>query len=136
MPRCTAWCLPVDEVLQHHGVKDVSAGLSSSEVDARRAEFGFNELQKEPGTPLWKMILEQFNDTLVKVGTVKPAVSVPLPETAAGGGHCSCQLTAWSTGLPQLGAGSTVGAFISSLHGCKPQPTARSQCCAVWAWRR
>ena len=68
MPVCPAWALPVDEVLRQHGVQDVSVGLSSGEVEARREQYGFNELRKQPGTPLWKLILEQFDDTLVKVG--------------------------------------------------------------------
>ena len=45
-----AWAAPTDEVLKHHGT-DLAAGLSSSEVEARRAKCGYNELQKAPGTP-------------------------------------------------------------------------------------
>lgn len=62
-----AWALPIDAVLRHHGVDDVKQGLSSKLVEARRQQYGYNELQKGPATPLWKLILEQFNDTLVKV---------------------------------------------------------------------
>jgi magnesium-transporting ATPase (P-type) len=37
-----------------------------SQVAASRAKHGFNELDKEEGKPLWKMVLEQFDDALVK----------------------------------------------------------------------
>jgi Ca2+-transporting ATPase len=36
-------------------------------VTALRAEHGTNELAKEEKTPLWKLILEQFDDLLVKI---------------------------------------------------------------------
>lgn len=49
---------------------DVSTGLSTASVEERRQKYGFNELSKEPGTPLWKLVLEQFDDMLVKVGGV------------------------------------------------------------------
>jgi Ca2+-transporting ATPase len=45
-------------------------GLSAEEVELRRQQHGFNELQKEPGKPMWRLILEQFDDMLVKVGCV------------------------------------------------------------------
>ena len=67
MAPCPAWVLPVADVLAHHGVQNAAAGLNSSEVEARRAKHGFNELEKQPGKPTWKLILEQFDDTLVKV---------------------------------------------------------------------
>lgn len=65
-PVFPAWSVSAEEALQHHGVQ-LASGLSSSEVEARRSKYGFNELEKAPGTPLWKLILEQFDDTLVKV---------------------------------------------------------------------
>lgn len=45
----------------------LDTGLSSSEVEKRRQQHGYNELAKEPGKPLWKLVLEQFDDMLVKV---------------------------------------------------------------------
>ena len=32
-----------------------------------RETFGHNELTKQPGKPMWKLVLEQFDDMLVKV---------------------------------------------------------------------
>jgi magnesium-transporting ATPase (P-type) len=42
-------------------------GLSADEVERRRATYGYNELIKEEPTPLWRLVLEQFDDMLVKV---------------------------------------------------------------------
>lgn len=69
-PVFPAWSVPSEEVLQHHSV-ELTSGLSSKEVEARRERYGYNELTKSPGTPLWKLILEQFDDTLVKVSEQK-----------------------------------------------------------------
>ena len=82
MPSCPAWALTTAEVLKHHGVADVAKGLKSSEVEARRAVAGFNELHKAPGTPMWKLILEQFDDTLVKA-SAEPPPPPPPPAAAA-----------------------------------------------------
>lgn len=61
-----AWARPVDQVAAHYGV-DIKEGLSSEQVEAKRTQHGFNELEKQPGTPLWKLVLAQFDDMLVKV---------------------------------------------------------------------
>jgi magnesium-transporting ATPase (P-type) len=65
----TPWCKPVTQVLSELHV-DAGVGLSSEEVERRRQQFGTNELTKDPPTPLWKLIAEQFDDTLVKVRKV------------------------------------------------------------------
>ena len=62
-----AWACSVDEVLQHHGV-DASHGLTDAQVQAQRERYGYNELEKDPPKALWKLVLEQFDDMLVKVG--------------------------------------------------------------------
>ena len=61
-----AWAESVDEVLAHHKV-DLESGLSEKQVAEKRGHFGYNELQKQAGKPMWKLILEQFDDMLVKV---------------------------------------------------------------------
>lgn len=61
-----AWTATPEEVAQHHGV-DVDTGLTPAQVEAKRAQYGFNELEKEPGKSLFALVLEQFDDMLVKV---------------------------------------------------------------------
>ena len=61
-----AWAYSVQEVADHYRV-DLQDGLSEEQVAAAREQYGRNELQKQPGKPLWKLVLEQFDDMLVKV---------------------------------------------------------------------
>jgi len=61
-----AWAANTDEVLQSHNVT-ISKGLSAQRIEKIRAEFGSNELDKEASTPLWKLVLQQFDDLLVKI---------------------------------------------------------------------
>lgn len=61
-----AWTRTGDEVLEHWK-SDVEQGLGDAEVQRRREIFGWNELEKEEKKPLWKLILEQFEDALVRV---------------------------------------------------------------------
>jgi Ca2+-transporting ATPase len=56
----------VEEVLQEHNVT-LENGLSDSDVVALRKEYGTNELAKEERTPLWALVLEQFDDKLVQI---------------------------------------------------------------------
>ena len=60
------WARTPEQVAKDLGT-DLGRGLSTKQVEARREEYGFNELDKEPGTPLWKLVLQQFDDMLVKV---------------------------------------------------------------------
>jgi P-type Ca2+ transporter type 2C len=61
----SAWVASPEDTAKHHGV-DVSTGLTASQVAEKRAEHGFNELEKEPGKSLFALVLEQFDDMLVK----------------------------------------------------------------------
>lgn len=56
----------VEEVLSHFSV-ELSIGLSGHQVEAARARYGRNSLPPDQGTPLWKLILKQFDDLLVKI---------------------------------------------------------------------
>ncbi len=60
------WTRTAEQCAEDLGT-NLSTGLSSAEVAKRREKYGFNELVKEPGTPLWRLVLEQFDDMLVKV---------------------------------------------------------------------
>ena len=55
------WSSSPSEVLQAHNVS-LSKGLSAVRVSSLRMEYGPNELDKEEGTPLWKLVLQQFDD--------------------------------------------------------------------------
>ena len=61
------WTLSAHDAARALGV-DPSLGLDSkAEVGRRRDAVGANELSREPGTPLWRLVLAQFDDMLVKV---------------------------------------------------------------------
>lgn len=45
----------------------LTTGLSNSEVEKRIEEYGANKLNQTAKTPVWKIFLHQFNDTLVFV---------------------------------------------------------------------
>lgn len=76
----------VDELCEHFGV-DPAKGLSSEDVEQKREEFGWNELDKEEATSLWKLVLEQFDDTLVKILLAAAVVSFALAYFDEGGEH-------------------------------------------------
>ena len=63
-----AWAHSPEEVAAHHEV-DPSSGLNDEQVEQRLKKYGYNELTKPPPPSMWKLILEQFDDTLVKVST-------------------------------------------------------------------
>ena len=62
----SAWANTVDQALQRHGT-DSEKGLTTAQVTKLQAEFGPNKLDEEEGTPLWKLVLAQFDDLLVKI---------------------------------------------------------------------
>eukprot|EP00984_Skeletonema_dohrnii_P038072 scaffold40881_cov144-Skeletonema_dohrnii-CCMP3373.AAC.3 len=76
----------VEDLCEFHGV-DPSKGLSSESVEQKREEYGWNELDKEEATPLWKLVLEQFDDTLVKILLAAAVVSFALAFFDDGGEH-------------------------------------------------
>lgn len=63
-----AWAHSVQDVADHYRV-DLHDGLTENQVTAAREQYGRNELEKQPGKPLWKLVLEQFDDMLVKVSS-------------------------------------------------------------------
>lgn len=60
---------------------DPSLGLSASEAEARLAKYGLNELAEAPPVPWWKLVLQQFDDLLVKMLLAAAAVSTALAFT-------------------------------------------------------
>jgi Ca2+-transporting ATPase len=53
-------------------------GLTDKEVVTRREKYGKNELEKEPGKSMFELVLEQFDDPLVKILLVAAVVSFGL----------------------------------------------------------
>lgn len=72
-----AWSRSVNQCLDHFEV-DAKRGLSKNGVEKRRERYGWNELEKEPGKPMWKLVLEQFDDMLVKILLVAAFISLVL----------------------------------------------------------
>eukprot|EP00884_Botryococcus_braunii_P010612 jgi/Botrbrau1/19552/Bobra.0035s0044.1 len=72
-----AWCRPIEDVLKYHGVT-LSEGLTDEQIAQKREKYGFNELEKQAGKPLWRLVLEQFDDMLVKVLLAAAVVSFLL----------------------------------------------------------
>jgi len=68
------WAREVEVVEKELGTS-VQKGLSEKDVKEKRETFGFNELPKEDGTSFWEMVLEQFDDPLVKILLVAAVVS-------------------------------------------------------------
>jgi Ca2+-transporting ATPase len=71
------WCQDADSVIAHLDTS-IEHGLTAQEADKRTAEYGPNQLEKEPPTPLWKLVLGQFDDALVKILLLAAFVSFVL----------------------------------------------------------
>ncbi|CAL9002438.1 unnamed protein product [Prunus brigantina] len=61
-----AWAKEIQECEKHFGV-DRKLGLSSADVEKRREKYGWNELEKHEGQSIWSLVLEPFNDALVRI---------------------------------------------------------------------
>jgi Ca2+-transporting ATPase len=73
--------LPVTELLRQYPAlqaNGIDHGLNDADVTSLRAVYGLNELEKEDPSTLWELILEQFDDTLVKILLVAAMVSFGL----------------------------------------------------------
>ncbi|KAK9756686.1 hypothetical protein RND81_01G114600 [Saponaria officinalis] len=60
------WAKDVKECEEKYEVSS-DLGLTSEEVEKRRKIYGLNELDKHEGPSIWRLILDQFNDTLVRI---------------------------------------------------------------------
>ncbi|XP_068124608.1 sarcoplasmic/endoplasmic reticulum calcium ATPase 3 [Hyperolius riggenbachi] len=67
----------VSEVLRHFEVNE-SCGLSSEQVRRNREKYGPNELPAEEGKSLWELVVEQFEDLLVRILLLAACVSFAL----------------------------------------------------------
>lgn len=67
----------VQEVLDYFRT-DPEKGLSEEQVKKYQEKYGPNELPAEEGKPLWQLILEQFDDLLVKILLLAAIISFVL----------------------------------------------------------
>ncbi|XP_071992241.1 sarcoplasmic/endoplasmic reticulum calcium ATPase 3 [Engystomops pustulosus] len=73
----SAHAKPVTEVLRHFQVNE-NCGLSSEQVRRNRDKYGPNELPAEEGKSLWELVVEQFEDLLVRILLLAAFVSFIL----------------------------------------------------------
>ncbi|KRY42009.1 Calcium-transporting ATPase sarcoplasmic/endoplasmic reticulum type [Trichinella spiralis] len=66
-----------EELLRFYSVNP-EIGLSDEQVEKSREKYGWNELPAEEGKQLWQLILEQFDDLLVKILLLAAIVSFVL----------------------------------------------------------
>ncbi|KAJ4793027.1 hypothetical protein LUZ62_044273 [Rhynchospora pubera] len=72
-----AWARSVEECEAEFKVS-AEHGLRSDDVVSMRRVYGWNELEKHSGPSIWQLVLEQFNDTLVRILLVAAVVSFVL----------------------------------------------------------
>ncbi|GAA6003183.1 hypothetical protein JCM10207_001790 [Rhodosporidiobolus poonsookiae] len=66
-----------EQLLAFHHV-DPHQGLSPKQVDENEAQYGKNVLPEEPSPPLWRLILDQFQDQLVLILLASAGISLVL----------------------------------------------------------
>ncbi|KAM3963127.1 ATPase sarcoplasmic/endoplasmic reticulum Ca2+ transporting SERCA isoform 1-T3 [Aphomia sociella] len=67
----------VDEVLGYFGT-DQDKGLSPDQIKRNQEKYGPNELPAEEGKSIWQLVLEQFDDLLVKILLLAAIISFVL----------------------------------------------------------
>ncbi|XP_010768288.1 sarcoplasmic/endoplasmic reticulum calcium ATPase 2-like [Notothenia coriiceps] len=67
----------VEEVLGFFTVNE-STGLSCEQLKKNREKWGTNELPAEEGKSLWELVLEQFEDLLVRILLLAACISFTL----------------------------------------------------------
>lgn len=71
------WAKSADEVQKFFGV-DPNIGLTKEQVKKHQEKYGFNELPAEEGKSLLQMIIEQFEDLLVRILLLAAMISFVL----------------------------------------------------------
>lgn len=69
------WATAAEEVCRQVAA-DTATGLTSQEAQRRRDQFGPNELVSEPPVPIWRRVVQQFNDPLVLLLLAAIVVSI------------------------------------------------------------
>lgn len=65
LQEAQVWGWDVDKVLKEFDTS-LENGLSSEKVEAMQKIYGLNELETPPKKSFWKLVVEQFEDTLVR----------------------------------------------------------------------
>ncbi|KAA0705818.1 Sarcoplasmic/endoplasmic reticulum calcium ATPase 1 [Triplophysa tibetana] len=65
------------ECLAYFSVNE-STGLSPDQVKKNQAKYGFNELPAEEGKSIWELVMEQFEDLLVRILLLAACISFVL----------------------------------------------------------
>jgi Ca2+ transporting ATPase len=83
-----AWCETTQGACRFFEV-DPAVGLGKFQVEANRKKYGRNEMPPEEGKSLWAMIVEQFEDLLVRILLLAAVISFVLAlfEEEEEGGH-------------------------------------------------
>jgi P-type Ca2+ transporter type 2C len=71
------------EDIVHQLGSHITKGLGDDEAKIRLAQYGPNELEKEPPRPMWKLFVDQFTDLLVIMLIVSSIVSMALGQYPA-----------------------------------------------------
>ncbi|KAL3309946.1 Sarcoplasmic/endoplasmic reticulum calcium ATPase 2, partial [Cichlidogyrus casuarinus] len=67
----------VTDIAKHFNVQ-INVGLTETQAESYLEKYGHNELPPEDKKPLWKLILEQFDDLLVKILLLAACISLVL----------------------------------------------------------
>ncbi|KAK4534494.1 hypothetical protein CDCA_CDCA02G0519 [Cyanidium caldarium] len=78
-----AFCRSVEEVLRSFAVSK-DHGLTDAQVEEHGRRFGRNEAPREQATPLWRLVLKQFDDQLVQILLAAAGISFVLALFEAG----------------------------------------------------
>ena len=70
-------CKAVEDVLKFYGVEE-DQGLSTSQVEENRAKYGPNALEEQEKKSMLELIIEQFEDTLVRILLASAMISFLL----------------------------------------------------------
>lgn len=75
--ECAPWTSTAAEVELEFRT-NLATGLTTAQVDEVRLASGLNELDKDEGSSFWAMVLEQFDDPLVKILLLAAVISTGI----------------------------------------------------------
>ncbi|WP_427158174.1 cation-translocating P-type ATPase [Aliinostoc sp. HNIBRCY26] len=77
------WTLSVDEILRQFHVSS-DEGLTESEVEQRRKQYGENRLQEAKGKSAWRIFIEQFQSLIIGILAVAAVLSFAFSQWIEG----------------------------------------------------